>query len=148
MSGLPVVMSDTAGIREAAGRVEQEIIAQPSDILPTVLSVIGLPAHEDLQGRDLMALLEGEAPASPLQAKELAFAELDRNVDWPRRWGTRFWCATVAHERRSWADSDAFGSGVVSAGDCGNHGHSSGCPPGWKRSRPLPWCSWASDGAG
>jgi arylsulfatase A-like enzyme len=78
--------------RRAAGTVVTDAIAQPTDILPTVLSVAGLPAPEGIEGRDLTRALghEGAAQGAGIKSLGLAFAELDRNVDWPQRWGARF----------------------------------------------------------
>ncbi|HET9482133.1 MAG TPA: sulfatase-like hydrolase/transferase, partial [Candidatus Polarisedimenticolia bacterium] len=79
----------------AAGTVVRDAIAQPTDILPTVLSAAGLPMPEELEGRDLLAALgddgSGGREAHPgVRDLQFAFAELDRNVDWPARWGARY----------------------------------------------------------
>lgn len=72
----------------AAGTVVEDLVAQPTDILPTVLSLIGLEPPALLEGRDLLAdVMEGEAGVG---SPGFAFAELRRNVDWPERWGARY----------------------------------------------------------
>jgi len=94
---VPFIM-ELPGGREA-GRVVDDVIAQPTDILPTVLAAAGIETPEEVEGRNLLSLLDHEAPgevqaASPephgVRGRGLAFAELDRNVDWPERWGSRF----------------------------------------------------------
>lgn len=78
----------------AAGSLLKSIIAQPTDILPTALAVAGLPIPEGIEGRDLSKWIGSarlpEPAQSGVKAPGLAFAELDRNVDWPVRWGARF----------------------------------------------------------
>ncbi len=79
------------------GRVVEDVVAQPTDILPTVLAEAGIQTPPEVEGRNLLAFLEpdGDAGASGqaeshVRGRGLAFAELDRNVDWPERWGARF----------------------------------------------------------
>jgi len=75
------------------GTVQKDVIAQPTDILPTALSVAGLAVPRDAEGRDLTRWIDPPStPGAPpgVKAPGLAFAEVDHNVDWPKRWGARF----------------------------------------------------------
>ena len=91
---VPFIMRLPAG--RAGGTVITDTIAQPTDILPSVLSLAGIPVPKSIQGRDLFSLLSRQSAsgAQPredlLRARGLAFAELDHNTDWPRRWGSRY----------------------------------------------------------
>ena len=80
-----------------AGTALDDVIAQPTDILPMALSVAGLPVPEGIEGRDLTQWLGPRQPPGPLahpphplKSAGLAFAEVDRNIDWPKSWGARF----------------------------------------------------------
>jgi len=97
---VPFIMRLPRG--QMAGRHEKDIVAQPTDILPTVLAVTGIETPREVEGRNLLALLEGREPASALRSGGLAFAELDRNVDWPRRWGARFDRSLTAVRAGNW----------------------------------------------
>ena len=91
---VPFIMRLPAG--RAAGTVVTDTIAQPTDILPSVLSLARIAPPKGIQGRDLTLHLPGQPiPAGPvgedtIRGPGLAFAELDRNTDWPRRWGARY----------------------------------------------------------
>src|SRR5262249_53419993 len=89
---VPFIVKQPGG--RAAGTVVSDVIAQPTDILPMALSAAGVSAPDGIEGRDLtrwIGVADRPAPASAgLKAPGLAFAELDRNVDWPERWGPRY----------------------------------------------------------
>ncbi|HZI93954.1 MAG TPA: sulfatase, partial [Patescibacteria group bacterium] len=89
---VPFIVRLPAG--RAAGTIVRDVIAQPTDILPMALSVAGLPIPGEVEGRDLTRWIGGGVAPQPAQAgvkaPGLAFAELDRNIDWPSRWGARF----------------------------------------------------------
>jgi len=86
--------------RRAAGTVVTDVIAQPTDILPTALSVAGLKTEARFEGRDLTAWLEPrteraaaalspQAPRAP-GGPRVAFAEQPRSDDSVRRYGNRW----------------------------------------------------------
>jgi arylsulfatase A-like enzyme len=91
---VPFIMRLPAG--RGAGTVVEDAVAQPTDILPTALSVAGLAVPEGVEGRDLTRFIglagspAPDATTEGIRGPGLAFAELDRNMDWPRRWGAQF----------------------------------------------------------
>jgi len=85
--GIPFIVRPPGGLD--GGRVVEEVVAQPTDILPTVLSRIGVRPPDGTQGRDLSRYLGagGAEPPAGLDSPLLAFADLERNVNWGARWG-------------------------------------------------------------
>jgi len=88
---VPFVVRPPGGTAEA--RVIDDVIAQPTDIQPTVLAWLGIRVPAGTQGRDLAGIIDPGAHGPSQRSDEgppvrqLAFAELARNVGWARRWG-------------------------------------------------------------
>ena len=100
---VPFIMRLPSG--RGAGTIVTDTIAQPTDILPSVLSLAGIPLPEGIQGRDLTGRLTGQTvddTSDPIHHHALAFAELDRNTDWPRRWGKRYDRDLVSVQTTTW----------------------------------------------
>ncbi len=96
VTSIPFIMR-LPGERDA-GTVVNDVIAQPTDILPTVLSVAGLETPPGIEGRDLTAWLASRRmPAADagrrggvLARADIAFAEQPRSDDSVRRYGKRW----------------------------------------------------------
>lgn len=77
-----------------AGIAVSDVIAQHTDILPTVLSVAGLKVPPGIEGRDLTRFI-GSTDArreevAPYRTREVAFAEQVHDADSARRFGSRY----------------------------------------------------------
>ena len=87
---VPFIMQLPQG--RGAGSVITDAIAQPTDILPTVLSTVGLAVPREVQGKDLTALLDPgrSRPRAPSRAASTAFSEQMHDADSARRFGSRY----------------------------------------------------------
>ncbi len=74
----------------AGRRISEQV--QGIDILPTLLSYLGIPIAADLQGNDLMPLVRGEAGA-----KGTEYAFIDR-MPWWEHWMSRFFLEFKFHD--------------------------------------------------
>lgn len=70
---IPLCLSWPAGL---PGGRRVDALVQEIDIYPTVMSLLGLPVHDGVQGRSLAALL-GAAGAAPAAGIDSVFCELD-----------------------------------------------------------------------